>query len=89
MRYRALSFCCECGRAPLRITRVGLTEDYQLLIRWWCAGCKKMVDALKPLSVCWKDCPSTTSTAIEGEFDRASEDAQFLHSLGVKFLEDS
>lgn len=92
MRYRALSFSCECGRAPLRITQAGLTEDHQLLIRWWCAVCRKMESATKPLNECWKDCPTTASTASmvieDAEFDPGSEDAQFLHSLGVKLPED-
>jgi hypothetical protein len=89
MRYRALSFSCECGQAPLRISEVGITADHQLIIHWWCAGCKKMVYASKPLAECWKDCPATASTVIEdGEFDPASEDAQFLHSLGVKLPEE-
>jgi len=93
MEYRALSFSCECGQSPLRITQVGLTADHQLLIRWWCAGCKKMVYATKPLADCWKDCPATASTASvgneDGEFDPGSEDARFLQSLGVKLPEDS
>jgi hypothetical protein len=88
MRYQALSFSCECGRAPLRITQVGLTEDHQLLIRWWCAGCKKMVDALKPLSECWKDCPTATIVIEGGELDSYSEDVRFLQSLGVRMPED-
>jgi hypothetical protein len=58
MQYRGLSFSCECGQAPLRITQVGLTADHQLLICWWCARCKKMVNATKPLADCWKDCPT-------------------------------
>ena len=92
MQYRALSFSCECGRAPLRITQVGLTADHQLLIQWWCAGCKKMVHATKSLAGCWRDCPTTVSTASsaieDGEFDPGSEDARFLQSLGVKLPED-
>ena len=93
MQYRGLSFSCECGQAPLRITQVGLTADHQLLICWWCARCKKMVNATKPLADCWKDCPTTASTAgiaiEDGEFDPGSEDARFLQSLGVKLPEDA
>jgi hypothetical protein len=93
MEYRALSFSCECGQAPLRITQVCLTTDHQLLIRWWCAGCKKMVYAIRPLGECWKDCPATASTGNivikDREFDPGSEDARFLQSLGVKLPEDS
>ena len=93
MQYRALSFSCECGQAPLRITQVGLTADHQLLILWWCAGCKKMVYATKPLAECWKDSPTTASNGImiieDGEFDPGSEDARFLQSLGMKLSEDS
>ena len=93
MQYRALSYSCECGQAPLRITQVGLTADHQLIIRWWCARCKKMVYAAKRLAECWKDCPTTASAGSisieDGEFDPGSEDAQFLQSLGVKLPEDS
>ena len=93
MQYRALSFSCECGQAPLRITQVDLTEDHQLLIRWWCAGCKKMVFATKPLAECCKDYPTTASNGIMiiegGELDPGSEDARFLQSLGVKLPEDT
>jgi hypothetical protein len=85
MKYRALSFSCECGRAPLRITQVGLTADHQLLIQWWCAECKKMVDALKPLSECWRDWPSNPELPetfyVE---DVEAEDARFLQSVGIK-----
>ena len=93
MKYRTLSFFCGCGQAPLRITEVGLTADHQLIIHWWCAGCKKMVYAIKPLAECWKHCPTTASSRSmvieDGKFDPGAEDARFLQSLGVKLPEDS
>jgi hypothetical protein len=51
-----------------------------------------MESATKPLNECWRDCPTTTSTVSivieDGEVDPSFEDAQFLHSMGVKLPED-
>jgi hypothetical protein len=51
-----------------------------------------MMYATKPLAESWKDCPTTASTATivvgDGEIVPGSEDAQFLHSMGVKLPED-
>jgi hypothetical protein len=91
MHYRALAVACACGQPAFRITELGLTSDHEILIRWWCDGCKKMVHATKRLSECWKECPSfndaETILADDGAFDAGEEDAKFLAGLGVKLPE--
>ena len=91
MEYRALPLFCECGQPPCPITEVGLTADHQLLIQWWCVGCRKIVQATKRLSECWRDCPKPNipepMLTDDREFDAGEEDAKFLSTLGVKFPE--
>jgi hypothetical protein len=53
MMYKALVSSCECGRSAASIKEVILTSDRQLLLRWRCPGCRKMVHAFKPLADCW------------------------------------
>jgi hypothetical protein len=44
-----------------------------------------MVDALTPLSDCWRDCPSTPELPATTEAeDVEAEDAKFLQSVGIK-----
>jgi hypothetical protein len=89
MRSQGLSFLCKCGRRPFRITEVGLTSDHQLLVLWWCVGCRKMVGVTKPLSECWRDCPKHAPSGrmmVEGDI-YTGEDARFLAAIGVKFPE--
>ena len=88
MEYRALLVFCECGQPPFRIAEVGLTANHQLLIRWWCAGCKRMVHATKRLSECWRECPpqiAETVLANDCEVGAGEEDVKFLAALGVRF----
>jgi hypothetical protein len=90
MRFQGLSFRCKCGRRPFRITEVGLTSDHQLLVLWWCVGCRKMAGITKPLSECWRECPkhaTSKRTMIEGD-GYAGTDADFLAAIGVIFPED-
>jgi hypothetical protein len=93
MRFRQLDFCCrECGaHVPARIRRVGLTPLHQLVIHFWCVGCKRDIYIVKALADCWRECPAPEDEpdAIEPtpEFMR-EPDAAFLHSLGVAFPDD-
>ncbi len=92
MRFRPISLLCECGgRLPARIARVGLTPEHQLVIRWGCPACKRKHHTIRALTECWRDC---TARAPEGEEVETVEvrakgmrdpDAEFLHSLGVRF----
>ena len=70
-----------------------MTADHQLLVRWWCIECKKMVHATKRLSECWRDCPkpniAETILTDDGEFDVGEEDSKFLAALGVKLPESN
>jgi len=63
MGYRHLSLCCKCGQAPTRIDEVGLTDDHELVIHWWCEECKRVVYASKSLAECWQDCPKPEPAA--------------------------
>ena len=79
MSYRHFSLTCGCGAVPSRIDEVGLTDERELVIHWWCEACQKAVYASKALSDCWRECPSADATA---DFDE-----HFLESIGVKLPE--
>ena len=79
MSYRHFSLSCRCGQPPARIDEVGVTDDHELVIHWWCEDCRKLVWASKPLSDCWGECPKTD--------ERPNFDAEFLHSIGVRLAE--
>ena len=88
MKFRQISLCCECGRAPSRIEKVGLTAEHQLVFHWQCSACKKMVYIVKDLADCWNDCPEredpSSVKATDGRFDYRTEDAKFLRKMGFK-----
>jgi hypothetical protein len=84
MSYRHLPLTCECGQIPARILEVGFTAEHELVIHYWCSQCKRVVCVSKPLAECWKDCPQPV--AEEPVEDMASEDARFLHSIGVSLI---
>jgi len=75
MSYRHFSLRCGCGAAPARIDEVGVTDERELVIHWWCQQCQKAVYASKALSDCWRECPRA---------EDAGFDEQFLESIGVK-----
>ena len=89
MNYRHLSLRCHCGEVPERIAEVGFSEDHSLVIHWWCTQCQKVVYVTKPLTDCWRECPSS-----EHSLDRVlpkadpdgllEQDADFLRSCGVQ-----
>ena len=103
MGYRHLSLCCKCGQSPTRIDEVGLTDDHELVIHWWCEECKRVVYASKSLAECWQDCPKPDSPveaprvpALASETTRVSAfspapsrfDDHFLKSLGIRVLDE-
>ena len=75
MSYRHFSLACGCGAAPARIEEVGVTDERELVIHWWCEDCQKVVYASKTLADCWRDCPPPEEA---GNFDE-----HFLESIGV------
>ena len=93
MGYRHLSLCCKCGQAPTRIDEVGLTDDHELVIHWWCEECKRVVYASKSLAECWQDCPKPeprpepekvfAATVTQNKFDD-----RFLKSLGISMPDE-
>ena len=94
MGYRHLSLCCKCGQAPTRIDEVGLTDDHELVIHWWCDECKRVVYASKSLAECWQDCPKP-ELATETRPKQATTlstpsrfDDRFLKSLGIRVLDE-
>ena len=84
MGYRHISLCCKCGQTPTRIDEVGLTDDHELVIHWWCEQCKRVVYASKSLADCWHDCPEAEAKpdALEQKLE-ACYDTQFLQSMGI------
>jgi hypothetical protein len=83
MSYRHFSLRCGCGAAPARIEEVGVTDERELVIHWWCEECQKVVYASKSLSDCWRDCPVPPRPVAEP----AGYDEQFLESIGVKLTD--
>jgi len=86
MGYRHLSLSCKCGQTPSRIDEVGLTDDHELVIHWWCEECKRVVYASKSLADCWQDCPKpqpdSKADALEEKIEECF-DAKFLQSVGI------
>ena len=94
MGYRHLSLCCKCGQTPTRIDEVGLTDDHELVIHWWCEECKRVVYASKSLAECWQDCPKAElqappKRASEQMASRPGFDNRFLKSLGIQALDEA
>ena len=87
MEFKKLFFQCECGRSPSRIRELGLSTDHELLIRWWCPGCKRHVFVVKGLAHFWDACPTLQGQAEALAEDVTTYDAQFLRSLGIRFPE--
>jgi hypothetical protein len=75
MSYRRFSLACRCGQPPSRIEEVGITDDHELVIHWWCDECNKIVYASKSLADCWKEAPPVED---DPNFDR-----NFLARLGI------
>jgi hypothetical protein len=96
MGYRHLSLCCKCGQPPTRIDEVGLTDDHELVIHWWCDECKRVVYASKSLAECWQDCPQSEAGAPpqpsppptpDQSAAHSRYDDRFLRSLGIRLDE--
>jgi hypothetical protein len=89
MGFRQLSLSCvDCGgNTPIRIGRIGLTSQHQLLVHFWCGACKRSIYLVKALSDCWRECPKSEDESTVGELITDNmmrePDTQFLHSLGV------
>ena len=91
MNYRHLALRCHCGEIPDRIAEVGFTDDHNLVVHWWCARCQKVVYVTKPLTDCWRECPSP-SLSLDNLLPAAAsaadsyheQDAEFLRSIGVR-----
>lgn len=76
MSYRHFSLECRCGEPPSRIEEVGVTDDHELVIHWWCDKCQKVVYASKSLADCWNEAPPPDPP-------RADFDKRFLQDLGI------
>jgi hypothetical protein len=71
--------------APTRIDEVGLTDDHELVIHWWCEDCKRVVYASKSLADCWQDCPKPEQKQEIPEKTLSDAfDAQFMQSIGMR-----
>ncbi|HUI53740.1 MAG TPA: hypothetical protein VLY04_02125 [Bryobacteraceae bacterium] len=89
MKFRPFSLCCECGLVPTRIRQVGLSVEHQLVIHWWCVGCRKAVFVVKDLAECWEESPSPEELGLAAapvnEPATQAADASFLRSMGIRF----
>jgi len=89
MRFRQFALCCECGLVPARIRQVGLSTEHQLVIHWWCTGCRRAMFVVKDLAECWEECPKPDEAGIAPapayDAERQRGDANFLHRMGICF----
>lgn len=92
MKFRPLDLACVCGRAPAGLKAVGLTSEYELVVHWTCEACNQTVYSIKSLTDCCREVPETEDfaelAAVNGRPASEAEDADFLHTLGVRFPED-
>ncbi|HEX4309209.1 MAG TPA: hypothetical protein VHZ25_04225 [Acidobacteriaceae bacterium] len=76
-----------------RIRQVGLSTEHQLVIHWWCLGCRKAMYVAKDLADCWEECPKPEDLDIVPapayDLERQRGDAQFLQSMGISLPVDS
>ena len=85
MRFRRLELVCECGRAASALREVGFTSEYELVVHWTCAACRKQSYLVKSLADCCKQCPEQEDDSMVAVgFDSRAEDARFLLSLGIR-----
>ena len=88
MEYRRFPLSCECGGEPKQIMGVGFSANRELVIHWRCARCRNRVCTVRPLEDCWLDsfgAPPVKKTPPSSTAD----DRRFLHSIGVRFADDS
>ena len=93
MKFRQFALCCECGLIPTRVRQVGLSTEHQLVIHWWCMGCRKAMFIVKDLAECWEECPKpeefgVTSIASADAGKHQHGDAKFLQEMGIRFPTD-
>jgi hypothetical protein len=93
MKFRQFALSCECGLIPTRIRQVGLSTEHQLVIHWWCAGCRKAMYVVKDLAECWEECPKAVDSDIVPapayDLERQRGDANFLRQMGIRFPGES
>jgi hypothetical protein len=93
MKFHPFPLSCECGLMPARIKQVGLSDDGQLVIHWWCLRCRKAIYVVKDLGQ-----PNESESAGEEIVESFAEisadtsgpagDASFLERMGIRFLAD-
>lgn len=92
MRFRQFPLRCECGLVATRIRQVGLSTEHQLVIHWWCLGCRKAMYVVKDLAECWEECPKPDQVGLQTVAipDPAGQqrDVNFLHRLGIRYPTD-
>jgi hypothetical protein len=89
MSYRHFLLRCGCGAAPARIEEVGVTDERELVIHWWCEQCQAVVYASRSLADCWRNCPQTPAPALSPPLPQSPDgfDEEFLESIGVRLPE--
>ena len=61
---------------------VGLSTDHQLVIRWRCTRCDRIMHIGKPLAQCWRDSPKDEQVGLQDS--EAISDRGFLRDIGIK-----
>jgi len=92
MKFRKLSLSCECGHYPTTFDAVGLTPEYELVIRWRCEVCDKPGLHVKTLADCCRECPESEEACVTAAAYQSPSaqvaDMRFLQSLGIRFADD-
>jgi hypothetical protein len=70
---------------------VGLTSEYELVLRWTCARCGREVKRVKPLADCCRECPEDKKLRARALSQAAggtrAADENFLKSIGVRLTD--
>jgi hypothetical protein len=92
MKFRPFDLSCDCGLIPTRIRQVGLSIEHQLVIHWWCIGCRKAMFVVKDLAECWEESPKPDEFSVTSvpalELECQLGDENFLHRLGIRYPGD-
>jgi hypothetical protein len=89
VKFRKLPLSCECGGIPKHISGVGLSTDHAFVIHWRCPRCHRDVCVIKPLTDCWRDCPTESeANTNSAKVMETSNDRRFLHSVGVRYPDE-
>jgi hypothetical protein len=92
MKYRTVALSCACGKTPKHVSEIGLTAQHEIVFHWRCSRCHTEMYFVRPLSDCYRDCPSSRQDVLAPPDKMPSptnsmasiDDRRFLRMLGVR-----